>query len=170
MWPEKVSSVLLRSVSLIGMFMLVLISVTLFTGVVTRYVFSYSIPELEVLRKFSLLWLVFLGSAIAVKEKAHLEIDILSDYLSERGTKIRDIIVYFLTLVGIVILVFIGVAAFKSGLVRSELVSIRFLSSQPSLIYYYSAFLVGSILMVYFHLLNARGLFFKKHKKEVQSK
>lgn len=170
MWPEKISSVLLRSVSLIGMFMLVLISVTLFTGVITRYVFSYSIPELEVLRKFSLLWLVFLGSALAVKEKAHLEIDILSDYLSERGAKIRDILVYFLTLVGIVILVFIGVAAFKSGLARSELVSIRFLSSQPSLIYYYSAFLVGSILMVYFHLLNARSLFFKKHKKEVKSK
>ncbi|MFB9865758.1 TRAP transporter small permease [Vreelandella sulfidaeris] len=170
MWPEKFNSVLLKSVSLIGMFMLVLISVTLFTGVVTRYVFSYSIPELEVLRKFSLLWLVFLGSAIAVKEKAHLEIDILSDYLSERGAKIRDIIVYLLTLVGIVILVFIGVAAFKSGLNRSELVSIRFLTTQPSLIYYYSAFLVGSIFMVYFHLLNAKGLFFKKHKKEVKSK
>lgn len=170
MWPEKFNSVLLKSVSLIGMFMLVLISVTLFTGVVTRYVFSYSIPELEVLRKFSLLWLVFLGSAIAVKEKAHLEIDILSDYLSERGAKIRDIIVYLLTLVGIVILVFIGVAAFKSGLNRSELVSIRFLTTQPSLIYYYAAFLVGSIFMVYFHLLNAKGLFFKKHKKEVKSK
>ncbi|MFI0473748.1 TRAP transporter small permease [Halomonas sp. HMF6819] len=150
--------------------MLVLISVTLFTGVVTRYVFSYSIPELEVLRKFSLLWLVFLGSAIAVKEKAHLEIDILSDYLSETGAKIRNIIVYLLTLVGIVILVFIGVAAFKSGVMRSELVSIRFLSSPPSLIYYYSAFLVGSALMLYFHLFNSKGLFFKKHKKEVKGK
>lgn len=164
---EKFNSTLYKSVSSVGIFMLVLISVTLFTGVITRYVFSYSIPELEVLRKFSLMWLVFMGSAIAVKEKAHLEIDILSDYLSETAAKIRNIVVYFLTLLGMVILLFIGIAAFKSGLARSELVSIRFLSSQPSLIYYYSAFLVGSVFMIYFHLLNAKFLVSKKDEKEV---
>lgn len=146
--------------------MLVLISITLLTGVVTRYVFSYSVPELEVLRKFSLLWLVFLGSALAVKEKAHLEIDIFSEYLGRTGLKVKNIIVYLLSLFGMIILLFIGIAAFRAGLMRTELVPIRFLSSQPSLIYYYSAFLVGSIFMIYFHLLNGRHLFAKKNEEE----
>ncbi|MCE9663521.1 TRAP transporter small permease [Halomonas sp. M5N1S17] len=147
--------------------MLVLISITLFAGVLTRYVFSYSVPELEVLRKFSLLWLVFLGSALAVKEKAHLEIDIFSEYLSETGLKVKNIIVYLLSLFGMIILLFIGIAAYRAGLMRTELVPIRFLPSQPSLIYYYSAFLVGSVFMIYFHLLNAKYLFTRKNEEEV---
>lgn len=168
MLHRKLNIASIKMVSAVSIFMLALLSITLFTGVITRYVFSYSIPELEVLRKFSLLWLVFLGSALAVKEKAHLEIDIFSDYLGETGRKVKSIIVYLLSLFGMIILLFIGIAAFQSGLMRTELVSIRFLPSQPSLIYYYSAFLVGSIFMIYFHLINARYLFTKKNEEEVE--
>lgn len=163
---RKFNRAIFSVVGFVSIFMLALISITLFTGVVTRYVFSYSLPELEVLRKFSLLWLVFLGSALAVKEKAHLEIDIFSEYLGKTALKIKSTIVYLLSLFGMIILLFIGIAAFRAGLLRTELVPIRFLPSQPSLIYYYSAFLVGSIFMIYFHLLNVRHLFTTKNEEE----
>jgi len=151
--------------TIISVLMMVLLAVTLFTGVVTRYIFSFSIPELEPIRNFSLIWLVFLGSAIAVREKQHLDIDIFSEYLSERLNNIRLKLVYALTLLGILILIFIGFAAFEAGLDRLELVPIRFLPSQPSLIYYYSSFLIGSLLMLLFHLGDIKELFSKTNKE-----
>lgn len=161
---KKILNGLSKATTIISVVMMVLLALTLFTGVVTRYVFSFSVPELEAFRNFALIWLVFLGSAIAVREKQHLDIDIFTEYLSERLNNMRLKIVYALTLLGIVILLFIGFAAFEAGLNRLELVPIRFLPSQPSLIYYYSSFLIGSILMLIFHLENIKELFPKTNK------
>ncbi|MDX8045516.1 TRAP transporter small permease subunit [Gracilibacillus sp. S3-1-1] len=166
MLQSKLTSYIVKIAHAISVFMMILLAVTLFVGVLSRYVFSYSIPELEVLRNFSLMWLVFIGSALAVKEKMHLEIDIFSDYISERINRIRLLVVFILSIFGMGILVFIGIAAFQSGLNRTELVPIRILSTQPTLIYYYSAFLVGSILMLYFHLINSRELLARNEVKK----
>jgi TRAP-type C4-dicarboxylate transport system permease small subunit len=163
---SKLHSHITKLAGAISIFMLILLSLTLFAGVIARYVFSYSIPELEVIRKFSLMWLVFIGSALAVKEKLHLEIDIFSDYLDEKKIRVKNIIVYVLSLFGIIILILVGFAAFKSGLNRTELVPIRFLSSPPSLIYYYSAFVIGAVFMLYFHLANAKELFDRTEVKK----
>lgn len=163
---SRLNSVITKIAGAISILMLIFLALALFTGVVTRYVFSYSIPELEVLRKFSIMWLVFMGSAVAVKEKLHLKIDIFTDYLSDNMIKIKNIIVYMLVLFSIIILVFVGVAAFEAGLNRTELVSIRFLSSPPSLIYYYSAFLVGSCFMLYFHLMHAKEYLVRREVKK----
>ncbi|MFA1820029.1 TRAP transporter small permease [Virgibacillus oceani] len=167
MFIKKVITAITKVATIISVFMMILLAVTLFVGVITRYVFSISIPELEVIRNFSLIWMVFIGSALAVKEKQHLDIDIFSEYISKRLNKLRLKLVHLITLIGIVILIFIGIAAFQSGLNRVELVPIRFLSNQPSLIYYYSSFLVGSILMLLFHLMNIRELF---GRNEVEKK
>ncbi|MCR6104907.1 TRAP transporter small permease subunit [Salipaludibacillus agaradhaerens] len=163
---KKLKELISKVASAISIAMLITLALSLFIGVIARYVFSYSIPEIEVVRKFSVMWLVFMGSAIAVKEKLHLEIDILSDYMSDSHVRIKNMIVYVLVLFAISILIFIGVAAFNSGLSRSELVSIRFLSSPPSLIYYYSAFLVGSLFMLYFHLEQFKNVFSRKGVKK----
>src|SRR5699024_5902583 len=145
---NKILNGLSKATTIISVLMMVLLSVTLFTD-------------------FALIWFVLVGSAIAVRDKQHLDIDIFSEYLSERLNNIRLMIVYVLTLLGIVILLFIGFAAFKAGLNRLELVPIRFLSSQPSLIYYYSAFLIGSLMMLIFHLENMKDFFPKINNKDV---
>lgn len=159
---SKVNAVIKTIAEYISMIALILLTLALFTGVMSRYVFSVSIPEIEVIRKFAIMWLVFMGAAIAVKENLHLEIDIFTEYLSETNVKIKSIVVHLLTLIAIIILILVGIAAFKAGVNRTELVSIRFLSSPPTLIYYYSAFLVGSIFMLYFHLVQIAEVFGKK--------
>ena len=164
---NKVFNGLSKATTILSVLMMVLLSIVLFIGVITRYVFSFSVPELEVFRNFALIWLVLLGSAIAVREKQHLDIDIFSEFLSERLNNIRLKIVYALTLFGIVILIFIGYAAFEAGLNRLELVPIRFLSSPPTMIYIYSAFLIGSLMMLIFHLENIKELFPKNKNKDV---
>lgn len=159
---KKISEVVSKLATGISILMLITLTLALFTGVVARYVFSISIPEIEVFRKFSIMWLVFMGSSLALKEKLHLEIDILSDYMSENKVRIKNKIVYVLVLFALIVMIFIGIAAFNSGLNRTELVSVRFLSSSPSLIYYYSAFIVGTIFMFYFHLEQFKRVFFRK--------
>ena len=166
---KKIHSFITSLIDWLAMINIVILAVALFVGVLARYVFSYSIPEIEVVRKFAIMWLVFLGSAIAVREDLHLKIDILTEYLSERGKRIKTVVVYFLNTVGIIILILVGNAALKASLNRREMVFIRFLSSPPSLAYYYSAFLVGSVFMLYYHLLNAKDLA-TNLRKEVDKK
>ncbi|TSB47304.1 TRAP transporter small permease [Alkalicoccobacillus porphyridii] len=145
----------------IGVLSIIALALALFSGVIARYVFSISIPEIEVVRKLCVTWLVFIGSALAIKDKQHLEVDIFSEYMSKASARIKDIVVWALTLFAVVILLFIGIAAFQAGLDRRELVPISFLSFRPSLTYYYAALLFGAIFMLYFHLLNAKKVFSK---------
>lgn len=110
--------------------------------------------------------MVFLGSAVAVKEKAHLDIDIFSEYMSEKVARVKDQIVYLLILIAIIILVIVGIESWSVGMTRRELTTIRFLDSSPSLLYYYSSILIGSILMLYFHLRFFKDRFLKRGRDD----
>ena len=166
MLPNRLNKTLIKLVEMISIFSIIMLTVVLFVEVLARYIFQISIPEIEVVRKFCVTWLVFLGAALAVKDKQHLEVDIFDEYLNKSASRIKSYIVYALTLAAIVILVFIGYAAFQAGLNRRELIPISFLSFRPTLTYYYVAFLLGSFFMLYFHLLNGRELI-KSVKSEV---
>lgn len=146
--------------------LLLLLSLTLFISVVARYIFGFPIPEITIIQKFSVAWLVFMGSSIAIKEKQHLEIDIFSEYLSPKHVKVKNIIVYILTLIAIVFLLFVGISAWKAGFKRTELIPVRFLSTRFSLGYYYSSILIGSFFMFVFHLMNSKELFLSKGQEE----
>src|SRR5690606_41542178 len=61
--------------------LMLVISALVFTQVLTRYVFMYSLPWLEELTRFLMVWMVMLGTAVAVKEKQHIVIDIASLFL-----------------------------------------------------------------------------------------
>lgn len=161
---NKAITTITESISVLS---LAILSIALFIGVIARYVFHTSIPEIDVIRKFCIMWLVFTGSALAVKEKTHLEIDIFTEYLNKRMRIVKSILVYLLTLTGIVLFIIVGYEALKAGADRTELISIRFLPGQPSLTYYYSAFIVGSILMLYYHVLNIKDVFREINSLEV---
>lgn len=158
---NRFSDIVMRTAEVIAITMMILLALSLFVGVLSRYIFNISIPELEALRNLSIFWLVFMGSALAIKEKAHLKIDIFDDYLGKKGVSIKNRIVYIIVLIAIIILIVIGIEAWRVGLDRRELVSIRFLDSQPNLIYYYSSILIGSLFMLFFHLTHFKETFLK---------
>lgn len=62
---------------------LVLVAVTFFQ-VLARFVFKIPIVWSEEVVRMSFVWLISLGSAIAVKERTHLALDILVSELSDR--------------------------------------------------------------------------------------
>lgn len=149
----------------INSFFMILLALTIFLSVIARYAFQYSIPEFTILQKFSIVWLVFLGTAVGVREDEHLKIDIFSDYLPERAVKLKTIIIDIILLFTIIFLVFVGYDSFKVGFLRKELIPIRFISQRISLIYYNSAFLVGALLMLVFQIRNLKDKYFSKGKE-----
>lgn len=153
---KKILNHIINVIEDINGLLLFLLSITLFFAVLARYVFQIPIPESTIIQKFSVSWMVFLGSAIAIKEKQHLEIDIFTEYLSPKLLQVKEICAYILTFVAINILVFVGFNSFMAGLIRTELIPIRFITKRISLIYFNSSIIVGSIFMLVFHLYNLK--------------
>lgn len=67
--------------------MTVLVAVT-FMQVLARFVFKVPISWSQELVKLCFVWVIFLGSAIAVKEGTHLTLDMLTSVLPDRVRRI----------------------------------------------------------------------------------
>jgi len=61
------------------------IVMVIFIEVVRRFVFSYSSVWGEETARFSFIYLVWIGAASAVRERAHIRIDVIMHYLPPRG-------------------------------------------------------------------------------------
>lgn len=64
---------------------LAMMVVMVFSNVVLRYVFNSGITVSEELARFCFLWLIFIGSIVAMKERAHLGVDTLIVRLPRSG-------------------------------------------------------------------------------------
>lgn len=62
----------------------VMLVATMFIEVVRREVFSYSSIWGEEIVRYSFIYLAWIGAAAAVKERAHIRIDVIMNYLSPR--------------------------------------------------------------------------------------
>lgn len=131
-----------------------MLSITIFTAVIARYVFGYPLPEVNVVQNFSLVWLVLLGSGLALKNKEHLDIDILTPYLSEKTNAVRSFIIDMIVMAAILLLLAVGYKSFLAGFTRTELTPIRFLDGRISMVYFNSAFLFGAITMFAYQSFN----------------
>lgn len=144
-----------------------LLSFTIFVAVVARYVFHFPLPEVNIVQNFSLVWLIMLGSGIALKHKEHLDIDILGLYLSERANVIRGFFIDVIVALAIIVLLAAGYKSFLAGFSRTELTPIRFLDHRISMVYFNSAFLFGAITMFIYQAINLVKMF--KKIKTVQT-
>lgn len=64
---------------------LVLMVIMVFSNVVLRYAFNSGITISEELSRFCFLWLIFFGSIVAMRERAHLGVDTLVSRLPRAG-------------------------------------------------------------------------------------
>lgn len=126
-------------------FLIVLMTTVMFTQVILRYVFGTSLRQLTILIRFSISWMIFIGSAIALKTQDHLEIEIFPESTPEIILKIRNFIVDIVTYFVIFILLRVGYHAFNLGFTKAELVDRRITQA-----YYYSSLFIAAILMLIF--------------------
>lgn len=75
-FPDRVSAGIARALEYVIAALLVGITALVFANVLTRYVLLYSIIWSEEVARFSFIWLIFLGTAVAIKRGAHFHLTI----------------------------------------------------------------------------------------------
>jgi TRAP-type C4-dicarboxylate transport system permease small subunit len=93
---------------LIGL-MLVIMFVFVFTNVVTRYLFGFSIATAEEISTFLMIWVTYLGAGLALREGSLASIDLFQDRLSENRRRWLRAVLGLLMVLFFLILVYFGV-------------------------------------------------------------
>ena len=115
--------------------------------VLTRFVLNDPSSFTEELAIFLLIWISLLGSAYALRKKAHLGIDILSGYVSEKNKIVLDIIIN-------IIVILVCLLVFVIGGIRLMYITLKLNQISPALQikmgYIYSVLPLTGILMIYY--------------------
>ncbi|PLR92010.1 TRAP transporter small permease [Bacillus sp. T33-2] len=111
---QRVNHILNYFEEYVGVVSIIFTSLMVFVQVILRYVFNYSLSWSEEIARYLIVWFVFIGSSIAVREKAHATMDALVTYLPETGKRIFSILANFLSIIFCIILIWSG-----SGIVSS---------------------------------------------------
>jgi TRAP-type transport system small permease protein len=98
-------------------FLIGLLTVSVFLQVLIRFVFKYPLPWTEEVSRIAFVYSIFVGAAIAVREKTHLNVDFLlvvlpadlARILKLAGTILVGIFLAFMTWQGIVFVQATGV-------------------------------------------------------------
>lgn len=106
--------------------MLIVMSVLAFTGVVTRYFFFYSITWLEEVTRYLMVWMTFIVGALAVNNESHTNIDFVPNFINKKINGFdMNILLNALILAGMAIFAYYNFfqiqAAMKSGVVSPVL-------------------------------------------------
>ena len=96
----------------------VMLVLTMFVEAVRREVFAYSSIWGEEIVRYSFIYLAWIGAAAAVKERGHIRIDVLMQYV---GPRVKPVLYIF----GDLVMAFVAIVAFYWSL-ETVLVSAKF--------------------------------------------
>lgn len=123
---------------------LLVTSLLVFVQAVLRYVFNSSLYWSDEVARYMIIWFIFIGASIAVREKAHASVDAITVLLSPKLQKAFAILAYLLGISFCVILIWSGM--------KNVLNVYEFKSVTPSLgismVFPYLALPVGGSLML----------------------
>lgn len=124
--------------------LLIVTSLLVFVQVVLRKGFNYSISWSEEVSRMMIAWFIFIGSSMAVKENAHVSMDVLATILTGRVKIIIDIIVNIVNIIFCIMIINAGIGMIKSAMeIGSMATSIRIPLYIP-----YASVPVGMFLML----------------------
>lgn len=89
----------------VAVFLLIFTSFLVFTQVVLRFGFNYSLHWGDEVARYLIIWFIFIGSSIAVREKAHASVDVLVTYLSVRLKLLVGILAYLVSVIFCILLI-----------------------------------------------------------------
>lgn len=88
--------------------LLIITSFIVFIQVFLRFVFSYSMHWSSEAAIYLIIWFIFIGSSIAIREKAHVTVDAIVVLLPKCIQKVFAVIAYSLSVIFCIILVKVG--------------------------------------------------------------
>lgn len=84
---KKFCSVTEKMLSIVVGYMLIIMTILAFTGVLTRYVFVVSLPWVDEVTRYLMIWMTFLVSAIAVGDGSHTSVEIFPTLMNKKLKK-----------------------------------------------------------------------------------
>jgi len=128
-----------KAVEVITVALLAMMVVLVFGNVVLRYVFNSGITVTEEVSRWMFVWVTFLGSVVALKERGHLGTEFLVGRLGASGRKLCLVVGYLLMLL-------VCWLIFKGALEQTRLNwNVSAPSSGASLAWFYSAGVVFAV-------------------------
>ena len=95
--------------------LLIITSLLVFVQVILRKGFNYSISWSEEMSRMMIAWFIFIGSSMAVKEKAHVSMDVLAELLKGRVKIIIEIVVNIINIIFCIMIINAGIGMIKSA-------------------------------------------------------
>lgn len=127
------------------LFFYVLLVSTMFVEVIRREVFAYSSIWGEEIVRYSFIYLAWIGAASAVRERAHIRIDVLMHYISARSKALMYILGDLVMLVVACIALY---WSFETVMVSWEFGSVSH-GLRVSMVWFLAAVPIGFSLMVF---------------------
>ena len=122
-------------------------------GVITRYLLDSAASWTGELAAYMLVWITFLGSALAVVEGGHMNFDLILENLPPTTRKIVKL------LGNIALLYFTGVLTYYGGIVAMSAIQDHALTMPISKSLFYAALPVSGLIMVIGYLLDTLKIF-----------
>src|SRR5699024_3233180 len=123
-----------------------------FLQVLTRFVVNYPISWTVEISRYLMIYIIFLGSALLVRKRAHIAVDFLLEIVKSKAKSILDMIVLIVSIIFFAILLVFG----------TQLTFIVIGQTTPnlqfSMAWDYAAVPIGGLLM----FLNALAVLFEK--------
>ncbi len=100
---DKISRFIGNMIEKVMLLLMVLLVAVTFLQVLARFVFKIPISWSQEMVKTCFVWIIFMGAAIAVKERTHLTLDMLSVHLPKKlqGAVRKGVLLLMLSCAGI---------------------------------------------------------------------
>lgn len=122
--------------------LLAIMSLLIFWQVFSRTLVGTSLTWSEELSRFIMIWIVLLGSCVALLKNEHIVVNVLANYVSEKTKKSIDIFIYLISIVFFIVLVIYGWDLGQAS------VSQKAPSTGISMFWAYLSIPVGAVLLI----------------------
>ena len=157
---KKISDYLCKGIEVLLLISISLMVVFTFMQVVFRFILMIPISWSEEAIRLCFIWMIFMGSAIAVREGTHLVLDMLTSQLPAKAQRFFRILVHVKIIICSGILLY-GGTDFCIRTWSNSLIALPF----PAWSMYISA-PIAAVIMLYFAALNLAGEFKPDRKGE----
>ena len=128
---------------------LLLMVLIVFFNVLGRFVFNFSLPWSEEIARYLNIWATFIAASLGVKRGAHITLDILTVYLSEKANKVVRAISYILSVIYCILILYIGIPFIMDMAAKGQLSP----ALEIPIHFVYLAIVVGTFLMLIRYIL-----------------
>ncbi len=144
----KLLGVISRGIEYLCSLFFLLMCVGLTVQVVVRYTVGNAVFWAEELARYAMVWIVYLGAIVAVRQKAHTRIDFFVNLLPRKMER------YAAVLVDLICIAFLAIIIHASLPILTIGMTMKSIAMQLPMIYVYGALPLCSVLMIMYFIVD----------------